>query len=284
VVDQIKEQRPEKHRDKPIYPFKILPYGVNRATGECKVSLPISSTNPSDPNSIKDLGPLIFVNPEELQVNNIEEQFSESQFDQLTQHNAELDAEIDENDALNYIEGLKDDDARSQISKKSRLTNASQKSARMKDNEQKERVKALIRRGEELRSETKSIKSNRSKSSARLQTRQDSNRLIKKMEDNLAEENGVETRSNRSGNSGMKSNRENPLLKQASVRENLVAKSVSSNKSLVSNTSLGKYVRSLKGELERERNVKDKAISILKDLKKQNNNSNIDEFLRTFTN
>jgi hypothetical protein len=78
-----------------------LPYGVNRATGECKVTLPISSTNPSDPNSIKDLGPLIFVNPEELHVDNIEEQFSESQLDNMTQNNPELDQEIGDNEALN---------------------------------------------------------------------------------------------------------------------------------------------------------------------------------------
>jgi len=40
----------------------------------------------------------------------------------------------------------------------------------------------------------------------------------------------------------------------------------------------------LKGELEKERNVKDKAIQILKQLKTKNNDNNIDEFLRTFTN
>jgi hypothetical protein len=145
----------------------------------------------------------------------------------------------------------------------------------MKEIETKERVKALIRRGEELRSETRSVRSNRSKSSARAQSRQESNRLIKKMEENLAEDNLVETKSN------MSASKANPLLKQAS--NPMIAKSVS-DRSLVSNTSLGKYVRSLKGELEKERNVKEKAISILKDLKKKNNSSDIDEFLRTFTN
>lgn len=74
---------------------------MNRATGECRVTLPISSTNPSDPNSIKDLGPLIFVNPEEIQVDQIEEQFSESNIDRLTEANRELDAEIGDDDALN---------------------------------------------------------------------------------------------------------------------------------------------------------------------------------------
>jgi hypothetical protein len=74
---------------------------VNRATGECRVTLPISSTNPSDPNSIKDLGPLIFVNPEEIKVDQIEEQFSESNIDRLTEANRELDAEIGDDDALN---------------------------------------------------------------------------------------------------------------------------------------------------------------------------------------
>lgn len=74
---------------------------MNRATGECRVTLPISSTNPSDPNSIKDLGPLIFVNPEEIKVDQIEEQFSESNIDRLTEANRELDAEIGDDDALN---------------------------------------------------------------------------------------------------------------------------------------------------------------------------------------
>lgn len=65
------------------------------------MTLPISSTNPSDPNSIKDLGPLIFVNPEEIKVDQIEEQFSESNIDRLTEANRELDAEIGDDDALN---------------------------------------------------------------------------------------------------------------------------------------------------------------------------------------
>lgn len=162
------------------------------------------------------------------------------------------------------------------------MSNASQKSARMKDQETANRVKALIRRGEELRSETKSVRS-RAASSHRSQSRQESNRLIKKMGEKLADEHLEETRSNKSNLNEANINA-NPLLKQSHSGANLVAKSVTSNKSLVSNTSLGKYVRSLKGELERERGVKDKAINILKNLKNSNNNANIDEFLRTFTN
>jgi len=190
--------------------------------------------------------------------------------------------EIDDDEALNYLENLKDDEeTKTNKTNKSRLSNASQKSARMKDIETANRVKALIRRGEDLRSETKSVRSNRSARSNRSQSRQESNRLIKKMEDQLAENNLEETRSQRSNlNENMNAN---PLLKQSKSGANLVGKSVSSNKSLVSNTSLGKYVRSLKGELEKERNVKEKAINILKTLK-NNNNANIDDFLRTFTN
>jgi len=158
------------------------------------------------------------------------------------------------------------------------MSNLSHKSARQKDIETKDRVKALIRRGEEIRSEARSQKSNRSNQSKRSQSRQESNRLIKKMENNLKEDNLEETRS-------VRSNRQtdvNPLLGVKS-NNNLIAKSVS-DRSLVSNTSLGKYVRTLKNELEKERLVKDRAISILKDLKKSNNNANIDQFLRTFTN
>jgi len=191
--------------------------------------------------------------------------------------------EIDDDEALNYLENLKDDEeTKTNKTNKSRLSNASQKSARMKDIETANRVKALIRRGEDLRSETKSVRSNRSARSNRSQSRQESNRLIKKMEDQLAENNLEETRSQRSNlNENINAN---PLLKQSKSGANLVGKSVSSNKSLVSNTSLGKYVRSLKGELEKERNVKEKAINILKTLKNNNNNANIDDFLRTFTN
>jgi len=158
------------------------------------------------------------------------------------------------------------------------MSNLSHKSARQKDIDTKDRVKALIRRGEEIRSEARSQKSNRSNHSKRSQSRQESNRLIKKMENNLKEDNLEETRS-------VRSNRPtdvNPLLGVKS-NNNLIAKSVS-DRSLVSNTSLGKYVRTLKNELEKERLVKDRAISILKDLKKSNNNANIDQFLRTFTN
>lgn len=109
----------------------------------------------------------------------------------------------------------------------------------MKDIETANRVKALIRRGEEIRSETKSVRSNRSARSNRSQSRQESNRLIKKMEEKLADENLEETRSQRSNlNEGNINS--NPLLKQSNSGANLVAKSVSSNKSLVSNTSLGK--------------------------------------------
>jgi len=191
--------------------------------------------------------------------------------------------EIDDDEALNYLENLKDDEeTKTNKTNKSRLSNASQKSARMKDIETANRVKALIRRGEDLRSETKSVRSNRSARSNRSQSRQESNRLIKKMEDQLAENNLEETRSQRSNlNENINAN---PLLKQSKSGANLVGKSVSSNKSLVSNTSLGKYVRSLKGELEKERTVKEKAINILKTLKNNNNNANIDDFLRTFTN
>lgn len=191
--------------------------------------------------------------------------------------------EIDDDEALNYLENLKDDEeTKTNKTNKSRLSNASQKSARMKDIETANRVKALIRRGEDLISETKSVRSNRSARSNRSQSRQESNRLIKKMEDQLAENNLEETRSQRSNlNENINAN---PLLKQSKSGANLVGKSVSSNKSLVSNTSLGKYVRSLKGELEKERNVKEKAINILKTLKNNNNNANIDDFLRTFTN
>jgi len=201
----------------------------------------------------------------------------------LTEANKDLDMEIDDDEALNYLENLKDDEeTKTNKTNKSRLSNASQKSARMKDIETANRVKALIRRGEDLRSETKSVRSNRSARSNRSQSRQESNRLIKKMEDQLAENNLEETRSQRSNlNENINAN---PLLKQSKSGANLVGKSVSSNKSLVSNTSLGKYVRSLKGELEKERNVKEKAINILKTLKNNNNNANIDDFLRTFTN
>lgn len=182
--------------------------------------------------------------------------------------------EIDDDEALNYLENLKDDEeTKTNKTNKSRLSNASQKSARMKDIETANRVKALIRRGEDLRSETKSVRSNRSARSNRSQSRQESNRLIKKMEDQLAENNLEETRSQRSNlNENINAN---PLLKQSKSGANLVGKSVSSNKSLVSNTSLGKYVRSLKGELEKERNVKEKAINILKTLKNNNNNAKI---------
>lgn len=132
-----------------------------------------------------------------------------------------------------------DEETKTNKTNKSKFSNASQKSARLKDIETANRVKALIRRGEEIRSETKSVRSNRSARSNRSQSRQESNRLIKKMEEKLADENLEETRSQRSNlNEGNINS--NPLLKQSNSGANLVAKSVSSNKSLVSNTSLGK--------------------------------------------
>jgi len=157
----------------------------------------------------------------------------------LTQANQDLDNELDDEDALKYIENLKEDEeTKTNKTNKSKFSNASQKSARLKDIETANRVKALIRRGEDLRSETKSVRSNRSARSNRSQSRQESNRLIKKMEEKLADENLEETRSQRSNNEGVINS--NPLLKQSKSGANLVAKSVSSNKSLVSNTSLGK--------------------------------------------
>jgi len=44
---------------------------------------------------------LIFVSPEEVHVNQIEEQFSESVADTLTEARTELDKEIADDDALN---------------------------------------------------------------------------------------------------------------------------------------------------------------------------------------
>jgi len=59
VVEKIREHRPEKHRSKPIFPFRVLPNGINPVTGETKIMLNSNSTNPSDPSTLKDLGPSI---------------------------------------------------------------------------------------------------------------------------------------------------------------------------------------------------------------------------------
>jgi len=77
VVDIIKETRPQPHKNKPIFPFKILPGGLNVITREAKIMLDSNCTNPSDPNSIKDMGPTVYAMPEEINIKDIHEEFSQ---------------------------------------------------------------------------------------------------------------------------------------------------------------------------------------------------------------
>jgi len=74
------------------------------------------------------------------------------------------------------------------------------------------------------------------------------------------------------------------LLEQSKSKMQGLSKS-KSNVSVASDSKLGNQVRTLKGELENERKVKDRALEILKKLHKDTNGSpkEIDDFLRNYT-
>jgi len=69
-------------------------------TGEAKILLDSACTNPSDPNSIKDLGPTVYALPQEVNLQDIQEEFTEKETDTIYE-DPELDKEMDEDDAIN---------------------------------------------------------------------------------------------------------------------------------------------------------------------------------------
>lgn len=125
-------------------------------------------------------------------------------------------------------------------------------SSRLSERKKADMVKALIKRSGSITSAAKDgkIKENNNKE------------LIKKMEDRLYDEDQDlnEGKINQLANS-------NPLLKDSEVKNEYLSKS-RSDKSLVSNSKLGTYVKTIKQELEKEKQAKDKAIDILKKIKK----------------
>jgi len=122
-------------------------------------------------------------------------------------------------------------------------------------------VKTLIKRADgDKNDDSKSVGSNKSKRS------RSSNVLLQKMNERLKED-----LPNASVNMAEKVSNSNPLLKKL-VNENKMDKYAksSSQKSLVSDSALGQYVRTLKTELEKEKKAKDRALDILKKLHGEN--------------
>jgi hypothetical protein len=99
VLDLIKDKRPDDKKDKPVYPFKVLTPSRALLNNKAKIMLAQTSTNPSDPNSIKDLGPIMYANVQEVNIDDINEIFSENNHDP-TEHNPEMDEEIGDDEAL----------------------------------------------------------------------------------------------------------------------------------------------------------------------------------------
>jgi len=134
--------------------------------------------------------------------------------------------------------------------------------SRLSQRKTKEMVKTLIKRSED----------NFENKQTRTRSQQ-SKKLIEKMEQKLEQDLEMPTNPNVDQ---VRNN--NPLLKNVDTKSNYSKLSHSkSDKSLVSNSALSNYVRSLKGELEKERKAKNQALDILKKLKKDNKISeNID--------
>jgi len=173
VVDLIKDKRPDDKKNKPVYPFKVLTPSRALLSSKAKVMLDQSSTNPSDPNSIKDLGPIMYANVQEVNIDDINEIFSETERDNMTV-NPELDKEINEDDALKYIEDLKSEGG-------SNIDTIKTTASKMAERKKMDMVKTLIKRGEG-NDDTKSVGSNRSKRS------KSSNKLMALMNERLKEE------------------------------------------------------------------------------------------------
>jgi len=58
VVEHIRENRLDKHKNKPIFPFKAL-NSQRVLSSDPKIMIISDSINPSDPNSMKSLGPTV---------------------------------------------------------------------------------------------------------------------------------------------------------------------------------------------------------------------------------
>lgn len=173
-----------------------------------------------------------------------------------------MDQNLNEEEALDYIDVLANEDTKSIKSTKSDVSKMSSKlsiKSRLKENETKERVKMLIKRSEDTKSNGGI--SNRSKNSHK------SNKsLLKRMKE---KENSQDL---------------NPLLECQEQKSQKALSKSRSDQSLVSNSGLGKYVRTLKNEVENQKNIKDKAISILRNLRNNKKTEDIDKFLRDFNN
>jgi len=169
----------------------------------------------------------------------------------------ELDKELNDAEILSFVEQFKDIDTQSLQSVHTHNSKISTRS-RAKEIDTLERVKALAKRSSSV-----GAKSNRS--------------LVLKINEKIMDkEIPDEQRS-------IKLNKDiNPILEKLSNQFNYEGKS-KSVKSIVHSekSNLSNYVIKLKGELEKEKHVKDRAINILKNLRSNTTSFvEIDKFLR----
>jgi len=190
-------------------------------------------TNPSDPNSLKDLGPTIYVMPEEVNIDNINEEFTEElvsnyQQDEIVQDkkDVELDKELNDDEALDIIDKIETKTVRTN------KTNTSTKS-RAKEIDTKERVKTLLKRSgieKDIFEDNKSVKSNKSHKS--LKSNKSHKSLMDKIDQKINEFDSPEKKSEKLKKVS------NPLIKTNEQKYGSLSKS-KSDKSLVSNSEVG---------------------------------------------
>jgi len=158
-VDRIKEKRTKPHQGRPILPFHIHEYGLHPS--QVKLLVDASSLHPSDPNTLRDLGPTVYSVPQHLDVEQFEEAFSnvdqvESK-SHLDQDEIGNDANIaNDKDDLNENERSNrrdaEDDAESVKSQMSVLSRTSSVKSKLKEHTTLERVKVLAKRSLSVKS------------------------------------------------------------------------------------------------------------------------------------